>query len=198
VHHFKKGPIGETAVVDSGVGGGVFGRAPDVVLSLYPARDEKGEVVEGAFIVGSTLRNFAPLSDFGIRRDPASCIFDCDLTLNPANIAGKAGRPQLHHIGQALSILQGGRSFTGAQWKDHAKVQYGMNKERLGLFRDEALEKEYVTASGPTSAHKTTYTLTPAGEEAILQANVTAARNGHLSAKAREVRARLEGNGNGN
>jgi hypothetical protein len=196
VHHFKKGSAANTANIDSGAGGGMFGREPDTIMSSHPVRDEENKVVEGAAIIEATVRYFPPIADFGIRLDPEYLVWNRDITINPENVAGKTGRPQKHHIGQALSILQGNRSFTNVQWKDHAKAEYDMNKERWGLFRDEALEKEWVTASGLTSARNTTYTLTPAGEEAILQANVTAAQNGHLSAKAREIRARMNGNGN--
>jgi hypothetical protein len=195
VHHFKKGNSAETANVDSGSGAGVFGRAPDAIFSLHPVRDEDNEIVEDAYVVKTTLRYFPAVPDFGVRLDPHHLIFNRDITVNPDNLAGKTGRPQKYHIGQALSILQSGRSYTFKQWKDHAREECGMNDRNLGIFRDQALEQSFVTASGPTEAHKTTYTLTPLGEEAILQANVAAAHNGHLSKKAREVYSRIRGNG---
>jgi hypothetical protein len=195
VHHFRKGNAADTAVVDSGAGGGVFGRDPSAVFALHPVRDEENEVVKGAYVVKSEIRYFEnSIPDFGIRLDPASLIFHRDITINPEKLAGKAGRPQKYHIGQTLSILQGGRSVTFRQWKDHAKEEYGMNDRRMTVFRDEALEKEYVTASGPTTSHRTTYTLTPAGEEAMKVAE----RNSHLSAEARKVYSKIRGrNGNG-
>jgi hypothetical protein len=168
-----------------------------VIFSLYPARDEKGEEVEDSYIVKSTLRNFRKLSHFGIRLDPTSFTFHRDITINPANIAGKAGRPQLHHIGEVLVILQG-QTFTYKQWKDRAKAAYGIHPERMGIFRDEAMDKSYVIASGLTTSPKTTYQITPLGEEAILQANLKAAQNSYLGEKMREMKARMEGNGNGN
>jgi hypothetical protein len=69
-----------------------------------------------------------------------------------------------------------------------------MNDRRLTVFRDEAIEKFYVTASGLTTRPSTTYTLTPSGEEAMKVAE----RNSHLGSKAREVYSRITGNGNGN
>jgi RecA-family ATPase len=193
-HHFKKGNLGETMTIDSGAGAGMFGRRPDAIFALHPA-SEDGETVKGAYVVKSEIRYFPSPDDFGIRLDPNSLIFYRDITINPANIAGKNGRPQLHHIGKILVILQN-QTFTYKQWKDRAKDQYGIHPDRMGIFRDEAMEKSYVLASGPTTSHKTTYTLTPLGEEAIVMMATAVSRNGYLGEKMREMKARMNGNGN--
>jgi hypothetical protein len=70
-----------------------------------------------------------------------------------------------------------------------------MNDKRLTVFRTEALERDFVTASGLTASHKTTYSLTSTGEEAMRVANAAAARNGHLSEAMKKVRAQMDGNG---
>jgi hypothetical protein len=180
----------------------MFGRNPDAIFALHPVRDkeEGGEVVKGAYVVGayvvkSEIRYFPSPDDFGIRLDPNSLIFHRDITINPANVAGKAGRPRKGHIGQVLVILEE-RPCTFKQWKDHAREAYGMNDRRMTVFRDEAMEKAYVTASGPTSSPRTVYTITVLGKEAMRAAEVAAAQNGSLGEKMREMKARMNGNGN--
>ena len=196
-HHFKKGNAAETATIDSGAGAGMFGRNPDAIFALHPVRDEEeeGETVKGAYIVKSKIRYFPSPDDFGIKLDPEHLIFHRDITINPHNVAGKAGHARKGHIGQVLVILEA-RPCTFKAWKDHAREAYGMNDRRMTVFRDEAMEKAYVTANGPTTSHKTIYTITALGKEAMRAAEVVAARNGSLGEKMREMKARIDGNGN--
>jgi hypothetical protein len=182
VHHFKKGNSADTLNIDSGSGGGTFGRAPDAIFSIHPLRDADKSILKDCYVIKSDLRYYSDVGSFGVRM--TFPLFQRDELLNIDNVAGKTGRPNKNNMVEALEVLGDGTPLTSRQWQSRVYNQHRMGEKAYRVFRDDLVQDELVVPSGPVTKHSTTYTLTEMGKLRL--------------ASSATLQAKFNGNGNGN
>jgi hypothetical protein len=105
-HHSPKGDVSERSVVDRASGSGVFGRDPDVIVSLMELKGQPDN-----YIAEFVLRNHPPKPPLGLRWEFPF------MRPDPGVERPKPGRKPVHDGQKLLMLLpDNGETLTGSEW----------------------------------------------------------------------------------
>lgn len=123
-HHFAKGSAAAKDAIDRASGSGVFARDPDCIITLTRLNENEAE---NSFAVDVTLREFAPVDRFAVRREHPLMIRDDNL--NPTNLHESGGRQSKYSPKQLVDLLpQDGDGISVGEWRDLAAEKCGMTR----------------------------------------------------------------------
>lgn len=121
-HHFAKGSAAGKDAMDRASGSGVFARDPDCIVALTPLDEAEGA---NTFQVSVTLRDFAPIDNFGIRREHPLMIRDD--AVNVSNLHDPGKRKAKYSVDEVVGLLPPS-GLTSAEWQKDAAEKLGMSR----------------------------------------------------------------------
>lgn len=121
-HHFAKGATAGKDSVDRASGSGVFARDPDCIFTLTRLDESEGS---NTFAASVTLREFAPVADFAVRREHPVMVRTENV--NVRNLHEPAKRTAKYSVEQVVQLLPD-TGATSADWQRLAKEQLGMSR----------------------------------------------------------------------
>ena len=132
-HHFSKGNQAGKAHIDRMSGAGVFGRAPDAIISLT-AHGEKD-----CYSVESTCRSFKRPEPFVVRWEYPLWKIDADL--DPAELLGpKTGRPA-RFTPEELADLLPAEGLKHGDWAKAAKDALGIGRSQFNAVLKKTIKQ---------------------------------------------------------
>lgn len=138
--HFSKGNQAAKEAMDRISGSGVFGRDPDVIVTMTALTEPD------CFSVDFSLRNLPPIKKFAIRRTHPLMIRDYDL--DPENLREpKNGQFVTKYDAEdALGCLIG--PMTHGEWLKSCVDKFEMSKPTFSRIRNDLLSSKTVSQSG--------------------------------------------------
>jgi hypothetical protein len=137
-HHYSKGNKSNVDAIDRGSGSGVFGRDPDVKMTL--TRYEEPDCYSVEFI----LRDFPRKDPFVVRFD--DCLFVRVDSLRPENLKKAAGSRKRFTLGMIIEAL-GTDELSDKDWKARCNENYGMKGATYYTLKDQAVRSNAVFKS---------------------------------------------------
>ncbi len=119
-HHFAKGNASAKDSIDRSSGSGVFSRDPDCLVSMTRLSEQEAD---NSFAVDVTLREFAPVDRFAVRREHPLMVRDD--SLNPANLHDPGAKARKYDPAQLAAIIPA-EGIRVSAWKSRAKEKLGM------------------------------------------------------------------------
>lgn len=121
-HHFAKGSAASKDSIDRASGSGVFARDPDCIITLTRLDEAEGA---NTFAASVTLREFAPIDDFAVRREHPIMVRVDDV--NVRNLHEPAKRKAKYSAEQIVALLPK-EGLSTAAWQQAAREQLGMTR----------------------------------------------------------------------
>jgi hypothetical protein len=137
-HHYSKGNKSNVDAIDRGSGSGVFGRDPDVKMTLTPHEEPDCYSVE--FI----LRDFPRKDPFVVSFD--DCLFVRVDSLRPENLKKAAGSKKRFTFEMILEAL-GNDEISDKDWKARCSEKYGMKGATYYTLKEQAIRSNAVYKS---------------------------------------------------
>jgi hypothetical protein len=119
-HHFAKGNSAAREAIDLGSGSGVFARDPDCLIALRRLSETEGD---NTFSCEVTLREFAPVEKFGVRREHPLMIRDG--RVNTANLQVTGTGARKYSADQLVGLLPP-QGLRVSKWREEAQTRLGM------------------------------------------------------------------------
>lgn len=121
-HHFAKGSAAGKDSIDRASGSGVFARDPDCIITLTRLDEKEGA---NTFAASVTLREFAPIDDFAVRREHPIMIRVEDVNVRNLH---EPNRRQAKYSAEQLVALLPPDGLSTAAWQQTAREQLGMTR----------------------------------------------------------------------
>ena len=144
-HHFSKGNQASKEAIDRSSGSGVFGRDPDVIITVTPLDESEGF---NAFSFEAACRDQPPLPPFGFKREHP-LIVRCD-DLNPSKLKRFGGRPSTSSVEDIVDILEkNGGPMTYTAWaKACSKLKISISKATFARRHQQAISEKLIKKAG--------------------------------------------------
>lgn len=144
-HHSPKGDVSERSVVDRASGSGVFGRDPDVIVSMMEIKGQPDN-----YIAEFVLRNHPPKEPLGLTWDFPFMRPNSDVK-KPT-----AGRKKVHEEFKLAELLDSkGKSLSGKEWENLAKERLDMSRATYFKLRKLLVQEGLVQNVGEDHFRKT-------------------------------------------
>lgn len=136
VHHYAKGDSTSKASIDRAAGAGAFGRFPDNISTISAHQEQ------GAYVLESDLRDFAPVDPFAVRREGFIMVLADEL--DPSKVR-KPGRSQEHSPSDLLAVLK--PPMTSGEWKSAATTK-GISERTFYRLKQQLEQSGEVAVDG--------------------------------------------------